>query len=120
MGEEVYDFLRAMGFTKEEVNMFEDENEEMYFTNLIEVNKNIAFLMDKGLSKEEVMDVFRADPFMITVKNNRLEALDQIYLKDLSVDAESLKRIIVKNPDTYISSPVKLNQNINHCGYHLN
>ena len=37
MIEEVYDFLREYGFTKEEVNYFEDENDYMYFTNMIEV-----------------------------------------------------------------------------------
>ena len=78
MIEEVYDFLREYGFTKEEVNYFEDENDDMYFTNLIEVNKNIDFLISKGLNKEEIMQVFRVDPFMITVKNNRLDALDKI------------------------------------------
>ena len=114
MREEVYDFLREYGFTKEEVNYFEDENEEMYFTNLVEVNKNIDFLINKGLNKEEIMQVFRVDPFMITVKNNRLEMLDKIYLEVLKLNKDELKQLIINNPDTYIASPIELNKCIEY------
>jgi len=118
MIEEVYDFLREYGFSKEEVNYFEDENEEMYFTNLVEVNKNIDFLINKGLNKEEIIKVFKFDPFMITVKNNRLEALDKIYLEDLKLNKDELKQLIINNPDTYIVSPIKLNKNIDYLKEH--
>ena len=40
--------------------------------------------------REEIMQVFRVDPFMITVKNNRLDALDKIYLEDLKLNKEEL------------------------------
>ena len=86
MREDVYKFLREYGFSKEEVNYFEDENEEMYFTNLIEVNKNIDFLINKGLTKEEIIYVFKKNPYMITVKNNRLKLLDKIYTEELQLD----------------------------------
>ena len=108
MKEEVYNYLREYGFTKEEVCSFEEENEKMFFTNLIEVNKNIDFLKDKGLNKEEIMQVFRYNPFMITVKNNRLDALDKIYLEELSFTKEELKKIINDNPSTYTESPIEL------------
>ena len=52
MREEVYNYLREYGFTKEEVYSFEKENEKMFFTNLTEVNKNIDFLINKGFYKE--------------------------------------------------------------------
>lgn len=118
MREEVYDFLRECGFTKEEVYYFEEENEEMFFTNLIEVNKNIDFLHNKGLTKEEIMQVFRVNPFMITVKNNRLEALDKIYLEDLKLNKEELKKLIINNPDTYIVSVSGLTNNIEYLKEH--
>ena len=118
MREEVYDFLREYGFTKEEVNYFEDENEEMYFTNLVEVNKNIDFLINKGLNKEEIMEVFRVDPFMITVKNNRLEMLDKIYLEVLNLNKDELKQLIIDNKDTYIASPIELNKCIEYLKEH--
>lgn len=108
MKEEVYNYLREYGFTKEEVYSFEEENEKMFFTNLVEVNKNIDFLINKGLNKEEVMHVFRKNPFMITVKNNRLNALDKIYLEELSFTKEELKKIIKDNPAVYTESPIEL------------
>ncbi len=118
MREDVYDFLREYGFTKEEVYSFEKQNEKMFFTNLIEVNKNINFLIDKGLNKEEIMHVFRIDPYMITVKNNRLELLDKIYLEDLKLNKEELKQLIINNPDTYIVSVSELNKNIDYLKEH--
>ena len=118
MIEEVYDFLREYGFTKEEVNYFEDENDDMYFTNMIEVNKNIDFLINKGLNKEEIMQVFRVDPFMITVKNNRLEAFDKIYIEDLKLSKDELKQLIIDNPDVYIVSVNELNKNIDYLKEH--
>ena len=118
MIEEVYDFLREYGFTKEEVNYFEDENDDMYFTNMIEVNKNIDFLINKGLNKEEIMQVFRADPFMITVKNNRLDALDKIYIENLRLNKDELKQLIIDNPDAYIVSVSELNKNIDYLKEH--
>ena len=118
MIEEVYDFLREYGFTKEEVNYFEDENDDMYFTNMVEVNKNIDFLINKGLNKEEIMQVFRVDPFMITVKNNRLEALDKIYIEDLRLNKDELKQLIIDNPDAYIVSVSELNKNIDYLKEH--
>ena len=79
MIEEVYDYLREYGFSKEEVNSFQDENEEMFFTNLEEIEKNINFLINKELSKEEILEVIKKDPYILTVKNNRLDYLEKIY-----------------------------------------
>ena len=114
MREEVYDYLREYGFTKEEVYSFEKENEKMFFTNLTEVNKNIDFLINKGLNKEEIMQVFRNNPYMITVKNNRLSALDKIYIEDLQFNKDELKKIINDNPSTYTESPIELQKIIDH------
>lgn len=108
MREEVYNYLREYGFTKEDVYSFEEENEKMFFTNLVEVNKNIDFLMNKGLTKEEIMHVFRHNPYMITVKNNRLVALDRIYLEELLFTKEELIKMINDNPETYTESSVEL------------
>ena len=118
MREEVYEFFKEYGFTRDEIHYFQDENEKMFFTNLIEVNKNIDFLKNKGLNKEEIMQVFRIDPFMITVKNNRLEALDKIYLEVLKLTNEELKNLKIKNPDTYIVSVSELNKNIDYLKEH--
>ena len=107
MREEVYDYLSNYGFTNEEIDFFEDENENMFFTNNVEVEKNINFLINKGLNKEEVMNVFRKNPYMITAKNNKLEAFDNIFYNVLNLDNNTLEDIILKEPLAYSSSPVE-------------
>ena len=86
----------------------------MFFTNLKEITKNINFLIDKGLTKEEVMNVIRNDSFMLTTKNNRLDALDKIYIDELKLNKEELKQLIIHNPDTYIESPIEIQKIIDY------
>ena len=70
------------------------------------------------MGEEEIMQVFRVNPYMITVKNNRLNALDKIYLEDLKLSKEELKKLIINNPDTYIVSVSELNENIDYLKEH--
>lgn len=114
MIEEVYNYLRKYGFSKEELSYFEEINDNMYFTNLKEINKNIDFLNNKGLTKEEILYVIKNNCFMLTEKNNRLEAFDDIYNGILSFDYESLKTLIKNNPEAYTVSPIELNKIIDH------
>ena len=114
MRDEVYEFLLDYGFTNEEVEYFQDDNEKMFFTDLDEVNKNISFLTSKGLGKEEVMYVFRNDSFAITVKDNRLVALDEVYYGVLSLSSEELKTLIMNNPECYTQSPIEMKKIIDH------
>ena len=114
MREEVYDYLRNYGFSKEELRSFEDINDNIFFANLKEINKNIDFLTNKGLTKEEIIYIFKKNCFMITEKDNRLEALDNIYINDLGLSNNLIKEIIINNPDTYSISPIELNKIINY------
>lgn len=114
MIEEVYDYLREYGFSKEEVNSFQDENEEMFFTNLEEIEKNINFLINKELTKEEIVEVIKKDPYMLTVKNNRLDYLDRVYNDILKLNKEEIHKLIINNPDAYIISPIELEKIINY------
>lgn len=118
MIEEVYNYLREFGFTKDEVNFFEDSNEKMFFTNINEVKKNISFLNNKNLTKEEIIQVFKKNPFMITVKDSRLNALDKIYLEELKFESNLLKELIVNNPETYTISPIELQKIIDYLKEH--
>lgn len=118
MREEVYEFFKEQGFNRDEIHYFQEENEKMFFTNLKEVQKNINFLLNKGLIKDEIMNIFRYNPFMITVKDNRLEALDKIYLEELKFNNTDLKTLIINNPDTYIASPIELQKIIDYLKEH--
>lgn len=102
MPEDIYIFLKNYGFTKEDLSSFETENEKIYFTNIDEIKKNIGFLLNKELSKNEIIQVIRKNPFMLTVKNNRLEAINKIYITDLHFKILELKKLILSNHDVYI------------------
>lgn len=114
MIEEVYDYLREYGFSKDEVNSFQDENEEMFFTNLEEIEKNINFLTNKELSKEEILEVIKKDSYMLTVKNNRLDYLEKIYRNTLGLTKDEIHKLIITNPDAYIISPIELVSILNY------
>lgn len=108
MREEVYDYLHDYGFNAIELNKIEKENEAMFFTSVSEVRKNIKFLEEKYLDNEDIVNIVNNNPFMLTEKDNRLEALDNIYSGLLRIDYESMIELIKNNPETYTSSPVEL------------
>ena len=114
MREEIYDFLVDYGFSIDNVEYFQDENEKTFFTNINEVKKNINFLENKGLSKEEVISIFIKNPYMLTVKDNKLNYLDNIYIEKLKIHNESLKKLILDNQYTYIESTIEIEKIINY------
>ena len=114
MREEEYDYLHEYGFSAIDIDKIEKENEDMFYTDISEVRKNITFLEEKYLESEDIINIINDNPFMLTEKNNRLEALDDIYNGILSFDYESLKTLIKNNPEAYTVSPIELNKIINH------
>ena len=114
MPEEVYNYLTEYGFSNEELDNFEEENEKMFFTSIDVVKNNISFLEGLGLNKEDIINVFRLNPFMITVGNNRITALNKIYYEVLGFTSDDIKSLILKNADLYTASPIELEKNINY------
>lgn len=114
MREEVYDYLHEYGFSAIDIDKIEKENEDMFYTDISEVRKNITFLEEKYLESEDIINIINDNPFMLTEKNNRLEALDDIYNGILSFDYESLKTLIKNNPEAYTISPIELKKIIDH------
>lgn len=114
MREEVYDYLHDYGFSAIELDKIEKENEEMFFTNISEVRKNITFLEEKYLDTEDIIEIINKNPFMLTEKNNRLEALEEIYNGILMIDYESMKELIRNNPEVYTISPIELKKIIDY------
>lgn len=108
MREEVYEYLHDYGFSAIDLDKIEDENEEMFFTTIKEVRKNITFLEEKYLEPRDIINIINDNPFMLTEKNNRLESLDNIYNVVLGIDYEELKKLIKNNPEAYTVSPVEL------------
>lgn len=113
MREEVYNYLHDYGFSAVELDEIENKNENMFFTNISEVRKNITFLEEKYLEMEDIIDIINDNPFMLTEKNIRLEALDNIY-DSLGFDYESLKELIKNNSRVYTISPIELQKIIDY------
>lgn len=114
MPEEVYNYLTEYGFSNEELDNFQEENEKMFFSSIDVVKYNISFLEGLGLNKEDIINVFRLNPFMITVGNNRITALNKIYYEVLGFTIDDIKSLILKNADLYTASPIELEKNINY------
>jgi len=110
MIEEIYDYLREYGFSKEELKYFELYNEKIFFVNLETVKRNISFLTEKGLNKKEILYVCKENPFMITVSNSKIGKIDKILIEELGIGHYSLKNIIINNPDTYTVSVSELSK----------
>lgn len=109
MREDVYNYLHAYGFSSIDLDEIEKRNENMFYTNVSEVRKNITFLEEKYLDEEDIIDIINENPFMLTEKNNRLEAIDKIY-SELGFDYEALKQLIKNNPKAYTLSPIELSK----------
>ena len=114
MREEVYDYLYDYGFSSKDLDNILDGNEEMFFTNLIDVKKHISFLEEKGLESKDIINVINSNPFMLTDREVRFDYLDNIYYKELEIDDKSLKQLIINNPRTYSINPAKLREIINY------
>ncbi len=114
MPEEVYNNLIEYGFSNEELDNFQEENEKMFFASIDVVKHNISFLEGLGLNKEDIINTFRLNPFMITVGNNRITALNKIYYEVLGFNNDDIKSLILKNADLYTASPIELEKNINY------
>ena len=112
MPEEVYNYLTEYGFSNEELDNFEEENDKMFFVSTDIVKNNISFLEGLGLNKENIINILRINPFMITVGNNRITALNKIYYEVLGLNNDDIKSLILKNADLYTASPIELEKNI--------
>ena len=108
MLEEVYNYLHDFGFTSIDLDRIEKENNELFFSSISEVRKNIYFLKENYLEDTDIIDLIRKNPYILTERTNRIEALDEIYKGVLIIDYESMIKLIKSNPETYTASPVEL------------
>jgi len=114
MIKEIYEYLSEYGFDSIEIDKIIKSNQNIYFSNVEEIKKNIKFLEEKFLEYDDILELIINNPFMLTEKNNRLEALDNIYNNILSFDYETLKLLLKNNSETYTISPVELEKIIEY------
>ena len=96
MREDVYQYLHEYGFSSIELDKIEDRNDNIFFTSIKELRKNLTFLEEKYLDLEDIINLVNDNPFMLTEKNNRLEAIEEIYAR-IGFDSDSLKEILRRN-----------------------
>ena len=53
MKEDVYQYLHDYGFSSIELDKIEDRNENIFFTSIKELRKNLTFLEEKYLELED-------------------------------------------------------------------
>ena len=110
MREDIFDYLREYGFSKEDIYLFQKENDKLYFVDIALVTTNINFFENKGLSCIEVINVIKDNPYLLTIGSKKKDMLDNIY--NNIFDEEELKNLIIKYPDTYIVNPLELEEKI--------
>ena len=62
MKNEIYEYLINYGFSKENLDRFEELNEDMYFVSLDKVKENINFFEGKELNNKEIISLANINP----------------------------------------------------------
>ena len=114
MNDDIYEYLINYGFSKENLDLFEEINEDMYFVSLNKVKENIEFFTSKGLNKEEIINLAIFNPFILTLSTKRKNAFDEIYINKLNLTNEQIKYLLLKNDNVYTCSPIELDKIIDY------
>lgn len=114
MKDEIFEYLKEFGFTVESLNMFEEENEQIYFVNLKKVKENIDFFTNKGLNNKEIIKLALKNPSIITLSSMRKEAFENIYINKLNLTNEEIKYLLYYNDNVYTCSPIEFDKIINY------
>ena len=108
MRDDIFDYLVEFGFDNKTVKKFEKDNSEVFYVQLKDVQENIEFLLEKGLTKGEIIEIIIKNPFMLTDERNRRDYYDNIYLNTLGLDNQEIVDMIKKNSDIFTASPIEL------------
>ena len=110
MIEEVYHCLKDYGFTKDEIYSLQDENDNMFFVNAIDIKRNIQILEKLGLKKDEIITICVDNSFLITVDEKRIAKLLKLYCDELSLSKKDLKELLLKNHEILNTNPEHLKE----------
>lgn len=117
MKNEIYEYLINYGFSKENLDRFEELNEDMYFVSLDKVKENINFFAGKGLNNKEIISLVNINPFILTLSSKRKNAFDEIYINKLNLSNEQIKYLLNNNSNIYTCSPLEFDKIINYLNY---
>ena len=114
MKDEVYEYLINYGFSKENLNTIEEENEDIYFISLDKIKENIDFFSNKGLNSKEIINLINDNSFNLTLSSKRKNAFEDIYVRQLKLSNEQIKYLLYINNNMFTCSPMELNKTINY------
>ena len=114
MKNEIYEYLINYGFSKENLDRFEELNEDMYFVSLDKVKENINFFEGKGLNNKEIISLANINPFILTLSSKRKNAFDEIYINKLNLSNEQIKYLVNNNNNIYTCSPLEFDKIIDY------
>ena len=120
MKNEIYEYLINYGFSKENLDRFEELNENMYFVSLDKVKENINLFAGKGLNNKEIISLANINPFILTLSSKRKNAFDEIYINKLNLSNEQIKYLLNNNSNIYTRSPLEFDKIINYLNYDKN
>ena len=118
MNKYVFDYLRIIGFTDNEINYIEDNNEYIFYVNLVHIKKIITILQDLGLDNINIRKTLIKNVYIITEKIEKINLLNNVYFEVLNLNKEELKELIINNPNIYMISVSELSNNINYLKEH--
>ena len=114
MKNEIDEYLINYGFSKENLDRFEELNEDMYFVSLDKVEENINFFAGKGLNNKEIISLANINPFILTLSSKRKNAFDEIYINKLNLSNEQIKYLVNNNINIYTCSPLEFDKIIDY------
>ena len=79
MREEVFYELYNFGFSENDIQLIEDNNDFIFDAQYDDIKKILEFLKYKGLEKEDIISLINNNPFMLTESTKRLRYYENIY-----------------------------------------
>ena len=114
MDKQVFEYLRILGFTDEEINYIEEQNDNITYANLYRVKQIILFLQELGLNIQIIRKICTSNVFMITETFRRINKLNNIYYKQLGLNKNQIQKIIIENYSMYTINPIELEKIIEY------
>ena len=108
MNKQVFEYLKILGFTDDEINYIEEKNDNIVYVNLAHVKQIIIFLQKLNLNNDSIKKICLDNVYMITETFRRINKLNDIYFEYLGFTTNEIKQLIIYNSNIYIINPNKL------------
>ena len=107
-----YKYLKSIGFTSKELEELE-KNDYIWETSKQRTEYIVNFLLEKGLSMEEIHTYFMSYPNIVSEHPHRLLDIDEIF-NNIGLTNKEKKKLILENYETYSSNPDELQKIVNY------